>query len=133
MPIYLLDSGPLSAYFLGYSKAVALISPWIANREVTTSDLVYAEIYELLQGFPDAHILSTRLLGIVTGTIYSFSLDFSIYRRYAQIRRYLRPRNELIGDIDTLIAATAVEKSLTIVTNNERHFNRVPGLNVVAY
>jgi predicted nucleic acid-binding protein len=133
MPIYLLDSGPLSAYLLGYSKAVALVSPWIANREVATSDLAYAEVYELLQSFPDAHNQSMRLLSIVTGTINAFSLDFSIYRRYAEIRRHLRPRNELIGDIDTLIAATAFEKGLTIVTNNERHFNRVPGLNVVAY
>lgn len=35
----------------------------------------------------------------------------------------------LIGDIDTLIAATALERNLTVVTT-DRDFERVPGLQV---
>lgn len=36
----------------------------------------------------------------------------------------------LIGDIDTLIAATALERNLTVVTI-DADFQRVPGLNVL--
>ena len=36
----------------------------------------------------------------------------------------------LIGDIDTLIAATALERNLTVVTK-DAHFQRVTGLNVI--
>lgn len=130
---YLLDAGPLGAYLLGYSKATTLISPWIANREVVTSDLAYAEVYEGIQGLPDASTLSTSLMKLILNSIPSLGLILPMYHRYAQIRRYLRPRNELIGDMDTLIAATALEENLSIVTNNPRHFGRIPGLKVTTY
>jgi predicted nucleic acid-binding protein len=130
---YLLDAGPLGAYLLGYSKATALISPWIANREVVTSDIAYTEVYEGIQSLRDAGSQSMNLLNLVLVSIPSLGLTFPMYHRYGHVRRYLRPRNELIGDMDTLIAATALEESLSIVTNNPKHFSRIPGLNVIAY
>ncbi len=46
------------------------------------------------------------------------------------MKRYLPPHGTgLIGDIDTLIAATALERELTIVTA-DTDFERVPGLQV---
>jgi len=52
--------------------------------------------------------------------------------RYADIRRQLRvPHGPgLVGDIDTLIAATALERGLTPVTTDS-DFARVPGLQVM--
>jgi tRNA(fMet)-specific endonuclease VapC len=35
-----------------------------------------------------------------------------------------------IGAFDTLVAAQALSLSLTVVTNNTRHFSRVAGLKV---
>ena len=51
---------------------------------------------------------------------------------YADIRRALRPPQGpgLIGDIDTLIAATALERNLALVTTNG-HFAGVPNLQVM--
>ncbi len=50
-------------------------------------------------------------------------------QRYAELRRQLRPPRGpgLSGDIDTLIAATALEYDLTLVTT-DGDFDRVPGL-----
>jgi predicted nucleic acid-binding protein len=58
-----------------------------------------------------------------------YLLTYPIMARYAQLRRQLRPPNGpgLIGDIDTLIAATALERNLTLVTTDS-DFQRVPGL-----
>src|SRR5207244_10850310 len=39
--------------------------------------------------------------------ISPYFLSYAIQERYADIRRILRPQGQLIGDIDTLIAATA--------------------------
>ena len=36
--------------------------------------------------------------------------------------------SELIGDPDVLIAATAMYHNLTLVTQNQRHFQRIAGL-----
>jgi len=54
---------------------------------------------------------------------------FAILERYAELRRQLRPPHGpgLIGDIDTLIAATALEHGLTLVTT-DTDYQRVPDL-----
>jgi predicted nucleic acid-binding protein len=51
-------------------------------------------------------------------------------RRYGDIRRALRPTQSLIGDVDTIISATALERGLTLVTA-DGDFERVPGLTLV--
>lgn len=50
-----------------------------------------------------------------------------------RIRRDLRRRGEMIGDFDILIAATAIEAAIPLVTDNLNHFNRIVGLLVESY
>jgi predicted nucleic acid-binding protein len=63
--------------------------------------------------------------------IHPYILTYRTLQRYADIRRALRPPHGpgLIGDIDTLIAATALDRHLTLVTM-DTDFQRVPGLTV---
>lgn len=49
---------------------------------------------------------------------------------YAHIRAKLERAGTPIGPLDTLIAAQAVARNLTLVTNNQREFSRVPGLHI---
>jgi predicted nucleic acid-binding protein len=56
-----------------------------------------------------------------------YPLTYPILERYADIRRTLRPQHKDIGDINTLIAATALEHGMTLVTV-DRDFERVPQL-----
>ena len=49
---------------------------------------------------------------------------------YGSIRATLERRGETIGNNDLWIAAHALTAGLTLVTNNEREFRRVPGLSV---
>ena len=49
---------------------------------------------------------------------------------YAQLRAKLERAGTPIGPLDTLIAAQAMARGLTLVSNNEREFRRVPGLKV---
>ncbi|HUG13989.1 MAG TPA: type II toxin-antitoxin system VapC family toxin [Thermomicrobiales bacterium] len=75
---------------------------------------------------------SLRSLQTLMRWIHPFFPTYRIMERYAEIRRSLRPPYGpgLIGDIDTLIAATALERNLTVVTV-DRDFQRVPGLQSV--
>ena len=127
---YLLDTGPLGAYLQGREAAVDLIVPWIRRSEAATSILVYGELIEYLKSLRD---YPTRYLGLrgLMGAIYPYFLTYAILERYADIRRALRPPHGpgLIGDIDTLIAASALERNLTVVTTDS-DYERVPGLKV---
>lgn len=51
-------------------------------------------------------------------------------REYGQIRAELKRRGTQIGANDMLIAAHARHLALTLVTNNTREFERVPGLKI---
>jgi tRNA(fMet)-specific endonuclease VapC len=53
--------------------------------------------------------------------------------RAARISRSLREEGEPIGDHDSWIAALALQHGRTVVSRNERHFRRVPGLALRAY
>ncbi len=49
---------------------------------------------------------------------------------YGDVRAELARRGEPIGPLDLQIAAHALSLKVTLVTNNEREFRKVPGLNL---
>ena len=53
--------------------------------------------------------------------------------KYGEIYRYLAANGMLIGASDLWIAATALSNDLPVVTADEVHYRRVPGLRVVKY
>ena len=128
MKRYLLDTSLVAAFLHGRKHIIELIDPWVRKQEVATSILVYGEVTEYLKGLADYSRYQARLLRLFTlEQITPYPLTYPILERYADIRRTLRPLHKDIGDIDTLIAATAVEHNLTIVTI-DRDFERVPHL-----
>ena len=50
--------------------------------------------------------------------------------RYAQIRNCLESSGTPIGNMDTMIAASALAEGCILATHNTAHFRRVPGLHV---
>jgi tRNA(fMet)-specific endonuclease VapC len=56
--------------------------------------------------------------------------DEASAERFAAVAASLASRGQPIGVYDTLVAAQALCLGLTVVTNNTRHFSRVPGLAV---
>lgn len=49
-------------------------------------------------------------------------------REYGSLRSHLKRRGTPSGALDTLIAAHALALDVVLVTNNQREFERVPGL-----
>ena len=56
--------------------------------------------------------------------------DAAAARRYGELRAALERRGTPIGDADTRVASIALSRGLKVVTGNERHFRRVPGLQI---
>lgn len=131
MSRYLLDTPLVAAYLLGRPTVQALVNPWLIRREAATSIIVYGEVVEYLLGRSGFRERQQQLLRLLQDVAPLFP-TYSVLDRYAVLRRSMRPPfgAGLIGDIDTLIAATALEQNLMIVTT-DRDFTRVPGLGVL--
>lgn len=61
------------------------------------------------------------------------SLEESAARRAASIQRDLQSTGDRIGNVDAMIAATAVDRDEPVLTRNVFEFRRVDGLQVVPY
>ena len=130
MKRYLLDTALVAGFLHGRPKAVSLITPLIKEHKAATSMLVYAEVTEYLKGLPGGKYNKFhKQLLLLLQEITPYPLTYPILDIYADIRRKLRPPSGkgLIGDIDTLIAATALDRNLTILTL-DRDFSKVPNL-----
>jgi tRNA(fMet)-specific endonuclease VapC len=60
----------------------------------------------------------------------ALSLPDTAAEAYGKIRAELESKGQMIGNNDLWIAAHAITAGLTLVTNNEREFRRVPGLKI---
>ena len=64
------------------------------------------------------------------GLVDVLPLEAETGRKYGELRAHLESRDEMIGNHDLWIAAHALSAGLIVVTNNEREFQRVPGLKI---
>ena len=56
--------------------------------------------------------------------------DYNATIEYGKIRADLERKGTPIGPLDTLIASHALSLDLTLITNNEKEFSRIPGLKI---
>lgn len=59
--------------------------------------------------------------------------DSRFAQTYGRLLGEMTRRGETIAAMDLLIGTTAVLEEAALVTRNERHFSRVPGLRVLSY
>ena len=98
------------------------------------SVITYAEVSEGVDSGRTSHRQSTGwrdFLQFVDVIPVDVDVAVAVADRFASIRAALRSRGTLIPDMDLLIAATAMEHDLTLVTGNVRHFGRIPDLRLL--
>jgi tRNA(fMet)-specific endonuclease VapC len=85
--------------------------------------------FEILRGLKSKNA-STKLAVFekLSETAIILPLQENTIQIASDIYADLRKRGLIIEDADILIAATALEHNLVLVTNNEKHFARIPGL-----
>lgn len=92
---------------------------------------------ELLHGVHramDATVRMRRLAYVegVLGHLEPLPISMHVARAHAEIWALLEAAGSLIGSHDLWIAATALAHGMRVATVNVRHFERVPGLEVLA-
>jgi tRNA(fMet)-specific endonuclease VapC len=129
IPAALLDTDILSAVMRQQPTALARARAYLAvHHRLTFSIITRYEIFRGLHAKRATGQLAAfdRLCGV--STILPLTDDIVV--RAASIYADLHQRGALIGDADILIAATGLEHGLTIVTNNEHHYQRITGLQI---
>lgn len=85
--------------------------------------------YEILRGLKAKQAQNQEIaFETLCQTCLILPLTDRIIERAATLYADLHRRGALLPDADLLIAATALDAQLTIVTNNLAHFQRIPNL-----
>jgi tRNA(fMet)-specific endonuclease VapC len=125
----LIDTDRVIDYLQGIPEAHALLRS-LLDDGIAISIVTYAEVYEgIYYGSNPAH--HERVFRNFLQGAQVLGISRAVARRLAQIRGDLRRRGLLLPMADLVIAATALEHDLALVTRNTRHFERISGLQIL--
>lgn len=128
--MYLLDTDILSNLMKRSpsSALVAKVAQVPPEQQFTSSITLGELVYGAHRLRERTAILMEKIDNILVPNLPVLAFDTSAARRYGEIRAELERLGTPIGDADTRIAAIALSRGLKVVTANERHLRRVPGL-----
>lgn len=128
-PRSVLDSDIVSYLMRAHPQVTTRAEAYKAEHRIFTISAITR--YEVLKGLR-ARGASTKLNFFEKFCKQNDVLPLTeeIIVRAADIYGDLYKRGSLINDPDILIAATALVHGLVVVTNNEKHFNRIIGLQI---
>ena len=124
---YLLDTCVISDFIKGEPGTQTQL------KKTPPTDIAVSVItlMELRYGLQLNSQRAQKIEPIITSFLNSVTLlplGISEAEKAAEIRAILKSQGQPIGAYDVLIAATAVQHHLIMVTANQREFDRVPGL-----
>jgi tRNA(fMet)-specific endonuclease VapC len=125
---YLLDTNTC-IYFLNRNATIVNKIASIPTDNLAISCFNLAELLfgAYNSGFVDSNIKRVRY---IEEAIVVLPFDNAAINRFAAIKSELKKQGQLIDDFDMLIAAVALSNNMILVTNNEKHFVRIPDLTI---
>jgi predicted nucleic acid-binding protein len=123
---FLIDSDWVMDWLKGRPGAARVLQPlrplgWAIS--LITFGEVYEGIYRSVD--PPAHEATFQRF---LANVAVLAPDQETMKRFTRIRGELRRTGWPVGDLDLLIAATAIHHDLTLATRNVRHYARIPDL-----
>ena len=114
-------------------QAVKRTKELIAKGEplIVTSPTVF-ELFSGITQSMDSPTEQHKILSVLAGLLI-WQLDNEAAQKAGEIDGQLIKSHLAIDPIDSMIAGIALAKGETVLTRNEKHFNRVPGLKTEKY
>jgi len=138
MPTVMVDTDVYSYVMSSSSKRGARYKRYLEGQTIALSFITAGELYagyrkKINKGdWTESHMtkLEARLAAVVI-----VPYDVEVCRTYGNLKAGLKNptgSDRPVSANDLWIAACAVRHSLTLVTNNRRHFRDIPGLNIIS-
>lgn len=124
-----MDTNIITAFLKGNPAVVNQVTQYINEHGSLSISVI--SYYEILRGLKA--IGSKKKLQAFDRFINDCEVEelgISVIGKAADIYVKLKTHGELVEDADILIAATAMDKGLVVVTDNERHFKKIKGLEI---
>lgn len=129
MTQYLLDTDTASYIIRRRPAEAARRFGRLRFGQLCVSVITEAELHYGLARLPDARRLRPEVEDFL-GRLEVLDWARLAALHYAELRAWLERKGTRIGSLDLMIAAQARSIGAVLVTNNERHFRRVPDLKV---
>ena len=123
---FLVDTDWVIEYLRGTPAMVTRLTE-LQPQGLALSIISLAELYEGVFYSRDPEGDGRDLADFLRG-VTVLGIDADIAQRFGRERGRLRKAGMLIADFDLLIGVTAVHHTLTLLTNNRSHFERIEGL-----
>lgn len=125
----LIDTDILSYYLKGDQTVISNFKKYFEFYEIIEISLI--TYYEITGGLLAKNALKQlAIFEEFVGNNLILPLTEKSVKISAELYSSLRQRGQTVDDIDLLIAGIAIENDMTMVTNNENHFGRIPGLRI---
>ena len=126
---YLVDTDWAVYYLRGKEPYVSNLSRFQAEG-VAISIVSVAELYEGVFRRVDRQAKEEGLERFLAGLELA-DISRGVARTFGRLRAELRKQGMTVADFDLLIASTAVYYGLSLLTDNRRHYEKVPELKLV--
>ena len=123
----LIDSDLWIDFFSGADPGARAVERLLAERRATLSVI---SVFELACGAQRRE--QVEQIETLVSTIEPIQLTQDAARRAGAYYLQLRTQGRLIGSQDLMLAATATERGIAVLTRNHKHFSRIAGLEILS-
>jgi tRNA(fMet)-specific endonuclease VapC len=126
---YMLDTDTCIYYSRKTSPSVTAHVHRRSPGDLVISAVTYGELRFGAENSANP-LIALQVLDTFIQAVPALPLDPQVGEHYGRIRLQLQRKGQIIGNNDLWIASHCLQLGLTLVTNNEREFSRIPNLTI---
>ena len=125
---YLLDTDTLIYWFKG-NQNIEKAAVHIGLQDMGYSIISHAELYFGAYNSQQKQ-KNLNAIQIIQQKLALVNFNAESAQLFGKIKTELKQQGNIILDADIMIASIAISHGLILVTNNEKHFQRIPDLSI---
>jgi tRNA(fMet)-specific endonuclease VapC len=126
---YLIDTDIIIYWLKGIYPQIKEKIACIEVDRLFISSITVAELY--FGAYNSSRVIDNlKLTNELISEINILNFDPKSGEQFGKIKADMKNKGKMINDSDLFIAATAISNNLVLVTNNEKHFQRIEDLTI---